>query len=421
MRKKVLVFLSVIGMCLFGLFNNSVYAQEEAVFPNVLTVLRYRRYFPDEFVDNPLTIEHVIEYSLPYQIYDDYGDLDYILVHQFSSVCLFYKGEIRRDANSYKLEEVLVEGNETRFRFRITVLKPAAGGCVPFVEGSLTPFFRDYSKMYVKFDNTDYVKAVLRDYFYRIPSEKRPENLYQVGMPYDSGVAYAGRMYWTLQHYIDIRDYLDTYNMFLSYTSVPNAYLQALYFYDVNKNMVAYVQVTDELEQHVFKFENEERYVVGMLHFKDTDTGNYVDWSKVKYMRFTYHTTPYPDSQVLITLTNTLDISIGEYWRVAEVFNTYYQAGYEEGFNVGFGRGQDLYSDEILEMLEKEFERGYREGYNRGMSEDFDVFSYFEALFGEQGLGRLLRLELLPGVSLGAVIMIPLAFWLVSFIMRWFR
>lgn len=263
------------------------------------------------------------------------------------------------------------------------------------------------------------MSEILREYFYRIPPSKRPVNLYQVGMAYSTGSAYAGRLYWRLEDYIGISDFIDDYNLFLSYAIVDNVDVYALYFYDNDKNLVAWVDKARMGD--VFKFEDGNRYVVSMLHFKDVDTGNYINWDNVKYMRIEFLTEPNPDSSVLIKLTNSLDVSIGEYWRTAEVFNAYYQAGYEEGFNIGFGRGQDLYSEEILEMLEKEFKRGYREGYNRGMSEDFDVFSYLESLFGEQGLGRLLRLELLPGVSLGAVILIPLAFWIVSFIMRWFR
>lgn len=79
----------------------------------------------------------------------------------------------------------------------------------------------------------------------------------------------------------------------------------------------------------------------------------------------------------------------------------------------------------IEEGKEQGYNEGYRIGYNKGINEgvmgQLDLFGYLQALFGEQGLGRLLKLELLPGVSLGAVIMIPLAFFLVSFIMRWFR
>lgn len=101
-----------------------------------------------------------------------------------------------------------------------------------------------------------------------------------------------------------------------------------------------------------------------------------------------------------------------------------YKQGREEGKRAGRREAQEEMQkiiDDLIEQYEKEVERAYKEGKLAGANEQFDIFAYLQALFGEQGLGRLLRLELLPGVSLGAVIMIPLAFWLVSFIMRWFR
>lgn len=411
MKKKILFFLSVVGLCLFGLFNSLVVSAQDE-YPDNLIALQFLRVVSSQTHEK--TYEYLLEYTLPYQVVGDIEDSYYFFVHKHSASYGFLKGEIDIEINSYKLEDVILISGETRFRFRMTVTKTLANRLYP---ERLMPFFTDDSVMYLKFDNTDYMKAVLREYFYRIPPKERPENLYQVGMPTESGSAYAGRLYWTVQNDFDISNYIqDFYNMFISYTSVPGAYLQSFTFFDKDRKEVAYVQMTDELEHHVFKFDNEERYVVGMLHFKDI-SGEYVDWSKVKYMKFTYHTEPYPDSSVLINLANTLDISIGEYWRTAEAFNNYYQAGYEEGFHIGYGRGQELINDEILEMLEKEYQRGY----NAGVNDNFNVFSYLQALFGEQGLGRLLRLELLPGVSLGAVIMIPLAFWLVSFIMRWFR
>lgn len=92
--------------------------------------------------------------------------------------------------------------------------------------------------------------------------------------------------------------------------------------------------------------------------------------------------------------------------------------GYNKGYNDGYYKG---YDEGYREAYDEAYNKGYRQGKNEAVMEELDLFGYLQALFGEQGLGRLLRLELLPGVSLGAVIMIPMAFFLVSFIMRWFR
>lgn len=93
-------------------------------------------------------------------------------------------------------------------------------------------------------------------------------------------------------------------------------------------------------------------------------------------------------------------------------------AGYNKGYNDGYYRG---YEEGYYEAYDEAYNKGYNKGKNEGVMEQLDLFAYLQSLFGDQGLGRLLKLELLPGVSLGAVIMIPLAFWLVSFIMRWFK
>ncbi|MEM0174153.1 MAG: Yae1 family protein [Sulfolobaceae archaeon] len=100
--------------------------------------------------------------------------------------------------------------------------------------------------------------------------------------------------------------------------------------------------------------------------------------------------------------------------------------GYTDGFNTGYYSG---YNDGVRDGDPETYQRGYNDGYNDGYNTGFndgtfaelDIFAYLQALFGEQGLGRLLKIELLPGVSLGAVIMIPLMFFIVSFILRWFN
>lgn len=95
-------------------------------------------------------------------------------------------------------------------------------------------------------------------------------------------------------------------------------------------------------------------------------------------------------------------------------YNDGYNNGYEEAYNFGYDEGYNF----GYEVGDAE---GYRRGYNAGVNDEFDVFKYLEALFGEQGLGRLLSIELLPHVTIGAIVIIPLMFFLVSFIWRWFR
>lgn len=228
----------------------------------------------------------------------------------------------------------------------------------------------NYFKFYVRIEyrsKYDY----LREYFYRMPPKTRPANLYYVGMAYTSGTVAAGRLYWWLDEYIDISNYVDEYKAFLSYTFVDDTYLYRLFFFDENQNQVATVFMPD-YEEYIYKFDNENRHVVGMLHFKDAYTNEYINFDNVKYMQFEYHTEPYPDSSVLINLTNTIDISIGEFWRTAEAFNSYYQAGYNEGNMIGFAEGQEKIRSEIADMLKDEYDRGYEEGLEAAPDEAYE-------------------------------------------------
>lgn len=160
--------------------------------------------------------------------------------------------------------------------------------------------------------------------------------------------------------------------------------------------------------------------------------------SYIVYDMVANSTTYYDYQGNIVVQVNGLSYIDNPQFYIPEIEALDYQlkASYEEGKNEGYRQGREegeragkkkmqeemqQVIDNLTEYYEKEIEKAYNRGKNDGASEQLEVFGYLQALFGEQGLGRLLRLELLPGVSLGAVIMIPLAFWLVSFIMRWFR
>ncbi len=79
---------------------------------------------------------------------------------------------------------------------------------------------------------------------------------------------------------------------------------------------------------------------------------------------------------------------------------------YEVGYEVGFGQGRIAGYDE-----------GYSVGYSDGLSETTD--KNFGRLLGGlfTGIGAFLAINLLPGISIGAIIAVPIVFGIIAFIL----
>lgn len=83
---------------------------------------------------------------------------------------------------------------------------------------------------------------------------------------------------------------------------------------------------------------------------------------------------------------------------------------YADGYDTGLETGKDIgYKD------------GYNSGYDAGQLSDFDGTSWMKGLFGSNGLGGLLKIEILPGLSIGTIVMIPLMLTLVPFVIGLFK
>lgn len=163
MKKVLLLFTSLILSLL--LFNNKVYAQQlYPIYPSVLMKLNFTSV---SFVqENEYTYEYKVYYTVLTNFYDDLTDDEYYLI--ISHYIPLRKG-INRNTNSYILEEIqpYPEFEYTNFVLRVTLLKSfiIENG---FLETDPTPFFRDYSALYVLYfgdpSSIDYEAGYSRGY-----------------------------------------------------------------------------------------------------------------------------------------------------------------------------------------------------------------------------------------------------------------
>jgi len=97
---------------------------------------------------------------------------------------------------------------------------------------------------------------------------------------------------------------------------------------------------------------------------------------------------------------------IDDYWRgYGDGLNDGYYDGYDYGYDDGYGDAYDL-----------GYDYGYDDGYNQAFddNENFNFTSLLAQIF--MGLGSLLAIELLPGISIGAIIAVPIVFGIIAFI-----
>lgn len=83
-----------------------------------------------------------------------------------------------------------------------------------------------------------------------------------------------------------------------------------------------------------------------------------------------------------------------------------YQTGYANGYLDGDNNG---------------YANGYKKGFSDGQASEFDGYTWLRALFGSNGIGALLSIELLPGITIGGIILIPISLSLIAFIIRIFK
>lgn len=100
-----------------------------------------------------------------------------------------------------------------------------------------------------------------------------------------------------------------------------------------------------------------------------------------------------------------------------------YNSGYSNGYNTGLTEGYNTgltngYNQGYDEGFLEGYDEGYNYGYNVGINEqleDKDFTHLLKSVF--IGVGSFLGINLLPGVSIGAIIAVPIIFGIIAFIL----
>lgn len=379
--KKLMCF--VLSLSLLLLFPyNVVFADE---YPSRFVQLNY---FDHEFVqENNLTYEYIVTYIINQKLDEPISVSDYFLFYRYD----FFNRGLDRNKNSYRLDSYVIEPGYSELHFRVTITKDLAHSRYP--SGDLTYLFSSHSVMYIK---SDYVEP------------ERVMNKFLLATPnYDDYTEIKDGQTLEVTHiiYNGVNVYLPDGNLY-SLSDVPEIIYNNLDFYENYDYLVFYFNLSPD-SRFYNSAVGQPRYEVFGLSYIVYDIDNvktiFYDYKgQVVHERYGWVIMSYP--RISVSVEDDI------HYRARSA----YEGGKADGIELGREQGYN-------EGYEKGYNAGYIQGKNEAHFEDLNLFSYLEALFGDNGLGRLLKLELLPGVSLGAVIMIPLAFWLVSFIMRWFR
>lgn len=103
---------------------------------------------------------------------------------------------------------------------------------------------------------------------------------------------------------------------------------------------------------------------------------------------------------------------------------TDYERGYIDGYNEGESAGrsegwQDGYNDGLQDGETIGENKGYNKGYQDALDDTAGNATGFKTLLFTvfTGLGEFLAIELLPGISIGVIILVPIVFGLLMFIL----
>ena len=107
----------------------------------------------------------------------------------------------------------------------------------------------------------------------------------------------------------------------------------------------------------------------------------------------------------------------------SEAYNEGYQAGLNDGYDNGY---RDGYDDGETDGREIGFNEGQIDGYNRGYSDGLantDVVDSAIALVKGvfSGIDTVLNIEIIPGLKLSIILLVPIVFGVVSFFLNLWR
>lgn len=95
-------------------------------------------------------------------------------------------------------------------------------------------------------------------------------------------------------------------------------------------------------------------------------------------------------------------------WDVGE------SVGYDNGYSIGYDEGQ---TEGESEGYDSGYNYGYNLGYNEGVATNTD-FSFTGLLVQVfNGMGSILTIEILPSITIGAIVAVPLVFGIIYFIL----
>lgn len=139
------------------------------------------------------------------------------------------------------------------------------------------------------------------------------------------------------------------------------------------------------------------------------------DFYTLDHYNFNAYVTLYDINNDIII--DTSPIELGVVWTFD--FNLTYdvnQLTYNDGYDYGYWEAKEAYAY----YVNNEYYTGYYSynlGYNKGINEQ-DATGFVGLLAGVfGGLGSLLAIEILPNISLGAIIAVPLVFGVIAFIL----
>lgn len=391
--KKVLLLFSTLILSLL-LVNNKVFAEQ--LYPEYPSFIMKLNFSNVNFVqENEYTYEYEVYYYSSTIFNDELTEDDYYLI--ISHYIPLRKG-IDRDTNSYELEEVqpYPELEFTNFVLRVTLFKSfiIENG---FDDLEPNPFFRDYSALYVTYDNNIGYQEGYEDGYndgYNEGYEDGYNDFNVTDYFGDRNIAKAtGIEYYLVSDAFEPSTSIVVYN---AGHSGPNILLdKPNIIVIIKKNIYDYVTVYFEDGSIIYHFE--------ATYFDIGDYNIYIfnlpERLNTKYnleiRKENVTTTEEADeflndvvgniyfSHASKLLTSSIALQFYDFGYIAGLEenisdNDAYRIGYDNGYNRGYTEGNELgYEQGFEDGYEQgfdygktvEYEHGYKDGYDDGFSD----------------------------------------------------
>jgi hypothetical protein len=181
-----------------------------------------------------------------------------------------------------------------------------------------------------------------------------------------------------------------------------------------NKNYLFYFDFSstssNEINLNVIYDTNQQK-----LYFND----NYVNKSTLKQIYLPSYTT------LEISTPSTSGLRYFDAWYLKDLGlsasytegneDGYYE-GQEDGFDLGYGEG---YEEGNADGYNEGYEIGYGDGFEANVAGNEGLFDMMASLFG--GVGAVFNIYVLPSITLGMLVFVPIIFALLMFIIKILR